>query len=442
MMSILRDDGRLYVKGALEAVLPLCSSLDEKVRETILNMQSHLARQGFRVLALAERDVQSKMIDSSAENDLEFVGLAAMKDPPRPFVNESIHLCRRAGIHPVMITGDHKETAIAIAKEIGLMESNSIALDGKELDLMDDTALDRAIVKTAVFARVTAEHKLRIIQAWKNHGHIVAMTGDGVNDAPALKKADIGIAMGITGTEVAKQASDMVILDDHFATIVSAIKEGRAIYNNIVKFIHFLLSSNFAELMVVFIGFFFSPLGQTWTVLLPAQILWINFITDGFPSVALAFDDVEKSVLQQKPRKMSEPILTMRWLVILIVIGLITAFGSLLAAYFGFLQSPVIGRTMAFTELVLMEFGILFFLRMPLSVFSNISLVVAIGLSLLLQAAVIYVPWLQALFGTIFLHYLDWMKMAGIAVGCNLIIFLIVFMKKKKDRMNLHHSVN
>ncbi|HSX38196.1 MAG TPA: cation-translocating P-type ATPase [Chlamydiales bacterium] len=444
-MSILRKDSQLYVKGALEVLLPLCNRclwqgkqehLDEGIRNAILEAQHHLASQGFRILALAQRDVPGQsQIDPSLESELQFVGLVAMIDPPRPGVKEAIDSCRGAGIIPVMITGDHKETAIAIAKEIGLMAPNSIAVEGKELDNIDDHSLNKVILKTAVFARVSAQHKLRIIHAWKNHGHIVAMTGDGVNDAPAIKKADIGIAMGITGTEVTKQVSDMVILDDHFATIVTAVKEGRAIYSNIVKFVRFLLSANFAELLVIFFGIlwgFSGASGEIWAILLPSQILWVNLVTDGCPAIALAFDPVEKAAMKQKPRKVSEPILSLPWILKLVFIGLIVAFGSIFAAHLGFSKGMLVGQSMAFTELVILELGILFLIRKPLSIFSNFWLLVALFLSLLLQLFVIYFPPMHLPFGTVFLEALSWLQILGIAFIVHFLVFFLCTGQKNK----------
>ncbi|MBI5272986.1 MAG: cation-translocating P-type ATPase [Chlamydiia bacterium] len=438
-MSVLRNDSQLYVKGALEAVLPLChrclwdgrqQNVDEERKGAIFAAQHRLASQGFRVLALAQRDVPGQtQIDPSLENKLQFVGLVAMMDPPRSGVKEAIDSCREAGIIPVMVTGDHKETAIAVARKIGLMMPHSIAVEGAELDHLDDSALNKMILQTAVFARVSALHKLRIIQAWKSHGHIVAMTGDGVNDAPAIKRADIGIAMGITGTEVTKQVSDMVILDDHFATIVTAVKEGRSIYSNIVKFVRFLLSANFAELLVIFFGIlweFAGASGEVWAILLPSQILWINLVTDGCPAIALVFDPVEKAAMKSKPRKISEPILSLSWILKLVFIGLIAALGTIFAAHLGFLKSMVIGQTMAFTELVILELGLLFLIRMPLSVFSNLWLLATVVFSVLLQLIVIYFPPMQIPFGTHFLEAVEWLKILGIASGVNFFVYWLI----------------
>lgn len=447
-MSVLRSDSELYVKGALEELLPLCNQclwqgskkkIDETSKSAIFKAQDDLASKGFRILALARKSVsQQNRIDSSLENELDFIGLVAMMDPPRSGVKEAIYSCKEGGIIPVMITGDHKITAVAIAKEIGLMQESSIALEGKELDSLDDHSLKKIILKISVFARVSASHKLRIIEAWKSHGHIVAMTGDGVNDAPAIKKADIGIAMGITGTEVTKQVADMVILDDDFATIVAAVKEGRAIYNNIVKFVRFLLSANFAELLVIFFGIlwgFSGGPGEVWAILLPSQILWINLVTDGCPAIALAFDPVEKMVMKQKPRKISEPILSLPWILKLVFIGLIAALGAIFSAHLGFLKSMAAGQTMAFTQLVILELGILFLIRMPLSLFSNKWLLATIAISVFLQLLVIYMPTLHLPFGTVSLGALEWFQILAITCAVNAIVWLSFFCNFKRGHV-------
>jgi Ca2+-transporting ATPase len=443
-MTILRHEQMsetLYMKGALETVLPLCNRclwqgqdriLNEEITSTILEAQHRLTRQGFRTLGLAHKS-QGQQIE---ENELQFVGLVAMTDPPRSGVKEAIQSCREAGIIPVMITGDHKETAIAIATEIGLMTPHSIAMEGKELDSMDDHSLNKIIVHTSVFARVSAQHKLRIIHAWKSHGHVVAMTGDGVNDALAMKRADIGIAMGITGTEVTKQVSDMVILDDHFATIVTAVKEGRAIYNNIVKFVRFLLSANFAELLVIFFGIlwgFADASGEIWAILLPSQILWINLVTDGCPAIALAFDPVEKNTMKRAPRKMSESILSLPWIVKLVFVGLLAALGAIVAAYLGFIQGILEGQSMAFTELVLLEFGILFLIRMPLSFFSNVWLLATLCISLLLQLFILYFPPMRFPFGTVPLGGVAWIQMLAIVCVVSMLAFFVLRKKRKSS---------
>ena len=243
-------------------------------------------------------------LDESAENDLTFAGLIAMSDPPRPEAKKSIELCRRAGIRTVMITGDHKKTAVAVARELGLMDRGELAIDGQELDRMSAQSLNDNVRKIVVYSRVSAEHKLKIVRAWKAAGEIVAMTGDGVNDAPAIKEADIGIAMGVTGTDVTKEASDMVITDDNFASIVNAVEEGRGIYDNIIKFVNYLLSSNIAELLVIFMGMllgFTDRAGNAFVSLSAVQLLWMNLVTDGFPAIALGLDPLAPGAMERAP---------------------------------------------------------------------------------------------------------------------------------------------
>lgn len=442
-MSAFRKDSYLYVKGALEYLLPLCNQLiwhgkEEKINEEkksiIEEAQHQLASKGFRILALAIKEIpESVSIDPSIENELTFVGIAAMADPPRPGIQEAILACKKAKMIPMMITGDHKLTAIAIANQVGLMKPDSIAIEGKEIDEMNETHFNKIILKTAVFARVTPEHKLRIIQGLKSHGHVVAMTGDGVNDAPALKKADIGIAMGVTGTEVTKQVADMVILDDHFASIIVAVQEGRAIYNNIVKFVRFLISANLAEILTIFFGMLWGIqdlYGKEWAILLPAQILWINLVTDGFPAIALAFDPIEKKTMDQPPRKLTQSILSKAWIGILITIGILAAIASISAGHIGFQTSQSLGQSMAFTELVILELGILFVIRMNLAL--NKWLLLAVVISIALQLLVIYFPPMHIPFGTQPLQLMHWLQILGLAIIVNVISFTVVYLARKR----------
>lgn len=445
-MSVLCSDSFLYVKGALEVVLALCETcmwedkeipLEEGKKEEILEAHHRLADQGFRILGLAKRQVEGlQPLDPSLEQKLQFVGFVAIIDPPREGVKEAISSCREAKMIPVMITGDHKKTALAIAQKIGLMQDGFQALEGSELDAMDDATFQNQIVRTSVFARVSAEHKLRIVRSWKSLGHVVAMTGDGVNDAPAVTHADIGISMGVMGTEVTKKASDMVILDDHFATIVEAVKEGRCIYANILKFVHFLLSANFAELVVITLGILFTEkgtLGMAWAALLPAQILWINLVTDGFPAIALAFDPVTEQAMKESPRKLAEPILPMRWIGRLVTLGCVAALASIFVGYLGGGKNFSVKQTMVFTELVLLEFGILFLIRLPLSVFSNWKLLAAVLFSFFLQLLVIYVPWMRIGFGTTMLQLSQWIYLVGTALLASVcMLFVLRIMRRKR----------
>jgi Ca2+-transporting ATPase len=309
-----------YLKGAPETVLEKCTHMLENGEETklssakinkILQDNEQLAGNALRVLAMAYKKLpqySENLSDAEIERNLVFVGLEGMIDPPREEVIEANNLCKKAGIITVMITGDHKLTATAIAKEVGIYEEGELSLTGVELDKIGDEEFEQQVEKIAVYARVSPEHKLRIVNAWKKKGHIVAMTGDGVNDAPAVKAADVGVSMGITGTDVTKEASDVILTDDNFATIVKAVEQGRVIYDNIRKYARFLIACNFDELLVIgsfaILGGLFGP--KLFPLpLLPAMILWINLATDGAPAVALATDPPDVDVMDRPPRKPS-----------------------------------------------------------------------------------------------------------------------------------------
>jgi Ca2+-transporting ATPase len=313
-----------YVKGAPETLLEECTHMLENGEETklspakiskVLHDNEQLAGNALRVLAMAYKKLpqySENLSDTEIEKNLVFVGLEGMIDPPREEVIKANNLCKKAGIITVMITGDHKLTAVAIAKEVGIYEEGELALTGAELDRLSDAEFEQQVAKIAVYARVSPEHKLRIVNAWKKKGHIVAMTGDGVNDAPAVKAADVGVSMGITGTDVTKEASDVILTDDNFATIVKAVEQGRVIYDNIRKYARFLISCNFDELLVIggfaILGGLFSP--ELFPLpLLPAMILWINLVTDGAPAVSLATDPPDVDVMDRPPRKPDEGIL-------------------------------------------------------------------------------------------------------------------------------------
>ncbi|MEM2875504.1 MAG: cation-translocating P-type ATPase, partial [Candidatus Bathyarchaeia archaeon] len=324
MTTVHRDsEGRLvaFMKGAPEVVLSRCThilkdgkthKMSERERREILKVNEDMANEALRVLGIAFKELtdvkpdspDEGKVDESIESKLIFIGLAGMIDPPRDEAKEANRLCREAGIKTVMITGDHKLTAVAVAKEIGMME-NGLALTGEELDRMSDEEFEKIVEDVVVYARVSPEHKLRIVNALKKKGHIVAMTGDGVNDAPALKRADIGIAMGITGTDVTKEAADMILADDNFATIVKAVEGGRAIYDNIRKFSFFLLRCNFDELVIIGT---FALLGLE-LPLTAGMILWINLMTDGAPAIALSQDPPSEDVMKRPPRNPEEGIL-------------------------------------------------------------------------------------------------------------------------------------
>ncbi len=434
MSTVNKSENRniLYVKGAPETILDLCTKIYENGRikkltknekNMILDLNQNLANEALRVLAFAYREVKTKKFDEKLEKDLVFVGLAGMIDPPRPDVEESIKLCKQAGIKTVMITGDHKNTALAIAKEIGLFEEGKKSLTGAELDSISDEKLEDMIEDISVYARVDPKHKVRIVNAFKKKGHIIAMTGDGVNDAPALKNADIGIAMGIKGTDVAKEASDMILADDDFSNIVRAVEGGRHIYDNIKKFIYYLLSSNIGEVSVVFLAMllFVDPSGSALLPLLAVHLLWINLVTDGPPALALGIDPPSPDIMNRPPRNPKEKILSKGAIRFLIMIGIIMCIGTLGVFYWGLGVSLDKARTLAFTTLVIYEmFNVincrsLKYSMFKIGVFSNRKLIYAIAASIILQLLVIYVPAIQIGFKTVSLGLLDWLVIVAVS---------------------------
>lgn len=414
-----------YVKGAPDVVVGLCTRIQDSGRarpataadrERLLSLNHQLADEAMRVLAVAYRDLEEKFAEPTVdqvERELVFAGLMAMKDPPRSEAKEAIATARRAGLEVVMITGDHKSTAVAIAKELELYGDGDIAFTGSELDEIDDERLTEIVEKIRVYARVSPEHKLRIVRAWGKRGHIVAMTGDGVNDAPALKEADIGIAMGITGTDVSKEASDMILTDDNFASIVAAVEEGRAIFDNIRRFIHFLISCNIGELLAMFLA---SLLGLP-LPLLPIQILWVNLATDSLPALALGVEPAEPGGMDRPPRPPSEGVITKRIASIMLmqgtVIGLLTL-GAFVFEYFVMGGSVERARVVAFSTTIFAQNVHAFNVRsnrysvFKLGLFTNPWLLVAFGVVILSELAVIYVPFLQPIFKTMPLGAQDW----------------------------------
>ncbi|SDW59232.1 calcium-translocating P-type ATPase, SERCA-type [Paenibacillus sp. CF384] len=429
-MSVLvsHQGGRLVcTKGAPDVLMEQCSYIlwDGKVvpftatlRQKVNNASEDMAQSALRVLGFAYRDLRSHDAaedEADVENQLIFVGLSGMIDPPRREVRESIANCRRAGIKTVMITGDHQLTAEAIAGQLGIMPRGGIAISGQQLNGMNEEQLDRLIDNIYVYARVSPEHKLRIVKALQRKGHVVAMTGDGVNDAPAIKAADIGIAMGITGTDVSKEASSLVLSDDNFSSIVAAIEEGRSIYENIRKFIRYLLASNVGEILTMFLAMMAGlPLP-----LVPIQILWVNLVTDGLPAMALGVDQAEKDLMQQKPRSAKESIFARRlgWKIISrgILIGVCT-----LAAFWVTLRTApndpnnlIHAQTVAFATLVMAQLIHVFDCRSSRSIFhrnilQNKYLLFAVLSSVLLMIGVLYIEALQPIFKTVPLGFRDW----------------------------------
>ncbi len=429
-MSVLvaHQGGRMVcAKGAPDVLLQHCSYVlwDNKVipftptlKQKMMAANEGMAKSALRVLGLAYREL--KAADRSeehedVENNLVFVGLTGMMDPPRKEVREAIVKCRKAGIKTVMITGDHQTTAEAIAKQLGMIPQTGMSMSGQQLGLMTDEELDAKADDIYVYARVSPEHKLRIVKALQRKGHVVAMTGDGVNDAPAIKAADIGIAMGITGTDVSKEASALVLSDDNFATIVAAIEEGRGIYENIRKFIRYLLASNVGEILTMFAAMMVGlPLP-----LVPIQILWVNLVTDGLPAMALGVDQAEKDLMQQNPRPAKENIFARRlgWKIISrgILIGICTlgAFWLVLRENPGDAEHLVKAQSVAFATLVMAQLIHVFDCRSSRSIFhrnplQNRYLVLAVLSSLALMLGVMYIEQLQPIFKTVPLGIKEW----------------------------------
>ncbi len=434
------DEKVVFVKGAPDVVLKLCDScyvngkefrLTEDRRKSISEKNDEMAGEALRVLAVAYKKLdaaQEGFEQEKTEKNLVFIGLIGMIDPPRKEVRDAIELCRRAGVKAIMITGDHKATAVAVARELGLLTLGAKVMTGDELNKLGDEAFDATIEDVVVYARVSPEHKTRIVKALKRKNHVVAMTGDGVNDAPALKNADIGIAMGITGTDVTKESSDMVLADDNFATIVNAVREGRGVYDNIKKFIYYLLSCNISEVLVIFTPILFGlPLPLT-----AIQILWMNIVTDGFPALALGVQPVEDDVMMRKPRSPKEQILTKDALKNTAFIGLLISIGTLYVFAIE-LDNVAKAQTMAFTTIVMFQLFHALNAQSDKSLFkigfTNKWLVAAFLLSTALQMAVIYIPLLQPVFNTVALDASDLAKVFAIS-------FLIVVVVEVKKRLS------
>jgi len=453
MMSTIHTDAQkrerllVFTKGAPDVLLPRCSRelvgeetnpLCEARRAEILRSCEELAGEALRTLGVAYRQlpgnaIEAKDMDERIEQDLVFAGVIGMIDPPRREAREAVMRARAAGIRPVMITGDHPTTAGVIARELGIA-ADGRAVTGAEIDRMPEDLLARTGRETAVYARVNPEHKLRIVKALQSEGAVVAMTGDGVNDAPALKAADIGVAMGMTGTDVSREAADMVLADDNFASIVAAVEEGRAIFSNIRKFLRYLLSSNIGEVMTMFFGVLLAGViglpAEGNSVVLPllaTQILWINMVTDGAPALALGVDPPDADVMARPPRPRAEGVITGRMWLGIFFVGFVMATGTLLVLDAGVPGGLIEGsgslryaQTMAFTTLTLFQVFNVFNARSDersafSGLFRNRWLWGATGLSLALQVAVVHVPFLQQAFSTVSLSPGDWLRCFAVA---------------------------
>jgi Ca2+-transporting ATPase len=436
-----------FTKGAPDVLLARCSRelvgentrpLEDARRTEILTANEALTRDALRTLGVAYRALPAAGLDPDAvdegiEHDLVFAGLIGMIDPPRAEATEAVARAKAAGIRPVMITGDHPVTAAVIAAELGIA-TNGRAVTGAELEKMPADVLGRTVREVSVYARVNPDHKLRIVKALQRESAIVAMTGDGVNDAPALRTADIGVAMGITGTDVSKEAADIVLADDNFASIVAAVEEGRAIFSNIRTFLRYLLSSNIGEVMTMFFGVLLAEViglrapdgGGVVLPLLATQILWINLVTDGAPALALGVDPADAGVMTVPPRPRSEGVITPGMWAGIFFVGVIMAAGTLLVLDASLPGGLIEGahdlgyaQTMAFTTLVFFSLFTLFNSRSDersafIGLFSNKWLWGTVLLSLLLQAAVLYVPFLQKAFSTVPLSPGDWLRCAAV----------------------------
>src|SRR5690554_2137501 len=442
---------RVNVKGGLDEVLSVTTRIlihgkvrpiTEEDKATIIKENQRMAQSALRVLSVAYKDIEeipAKVSAETVENDLIFIGLLGMIDPARPEVIEAVKKCKTAGIRPVMITGDHKVTAIAIADEIGIYKEGDKAVTGTDLEEIDEEVLKRDVRDYSVYARVAPEHKVRIVKAWQSHGDIVAMTGDGVNDAPALKQADIGVAMGIVGTEVAKDASDVVLTDDNFATIVTAVEEGRRIYDNILKVIQFLLSANMGEVLLIFIAAILN-LGNP---LSPILILWVNLVTDSLPALALSMDPAQKDVMTRKPRDPKRGFFSkgMIWRIVYqgSTIGLISLAAYIIGRNDGInlgLDNPEsLGQTMAFAVL---GFSQLFHVRnlhsnkissFKTSILSNKSLLLAILASSILMLIVMMVPAVMNVFGLVQMDGTHWVYVIGLSLVPIVVVELVKALK-------------
>ena len=421
----------VYTKGGVDEILSKCSKIYLDNQEMALSAENinyikqvndEMAKGALRVLAMAYKRVDkvpTRNEMNNLESELVYIGMVGMIDPARPEAKEAVEKCKTAGIKPVMITGDHKVTAMAIAKDIGILENESEAITGSELEKMPQEELEKNVKNYSVYARVSPEHKVRIVKAWQSQGEVVAMTGDGVNDAPALKTADIGAAMGIVGTDVAKEAADVVLTDDNFATIVSAVEEGRRIYDNILKAVQYLLSSNIGEIIVLFVATMFGWLAEP---LLPIHILWINLVTDSLPALALSVDPAEKDIMKRKARKDKNIFskgMTFRVIYQGIMVGILTLLAFCIGCRFDFasLANPEVAmtaQTMAFAVLAMSELVHAYNVRsnkesiFKIKLKTNMVLVLATLVSLLLMVVVLGVPVLQGMFEVTELSITNW----------------------------------
>ena len=437
----------VYTKGAVDEVLKRCTrvlvngkilELNDAQKAKIASANEKMGAGALRVLGYAYKEISSLKTAEAFESDLIFVGMTGMIDPPRKEAKMAVSKCKTAGIRPIMITGDHKHTAIAIAKQIGIADENSAVLTGAEIDNMNDAQFDEILDTVSVFARVSPENKVRIVEGFKKRGKIVAMTGDGVNDAPSIKKADIGVGMGITGTDVTKEVADLIVTDDNFATIIVAVEEGRKIYTNIQKTVQFLFSANLGELASIFIATIFFP---QIIFLLPVQILFVNLISDTFPAIALGLEPAEKDIMKSKPRNAKANLFSNGVGTKIVVMGLIQSvlvLACFMIGNFGF-GSAEVAMSMVFYSLNLVQFFYFASMRSNSSVFKNSIFknkwavgAVAFGVGVCLLIAL--TP-LHTFLKLVSLSLAQW----AIILGCCVLIFILselvkIIINKKQNK--------
>ncbi|MCG2615349.1 cation-translocating P-type ATPase [Terrimonas sp. NA20] len=431
MTTIHEKEGKYWMitKGATESIQGMLA--DKNFSDEIKKQEEQMAKEGMRVIGFAGKmldQLPDKPVAEELEKELAFIGLAGMIDPPRKEAKDAIGECKRAGIVPVMITGDHPLTAAAIGKELGIVEKEEQVITGKELEALSDQQLDEKVEALRVYARVSPEQKLKIVKALQNHHQFVSMTGDGVNDAPSLKQANIGVAMGITGTDVTKESSSMILLDDNFATIVKAVREGRRIYDNIRKFIKYILTGNAAEIWTIVL----APIVGLPIPLLPVHILWVNLVTDGLPALALATEAEEKSIMERPPRSPKESIFAQGLGIHILWVGLFIGLLTVGTQWYSINHTETHWQTIVFTVLCLAQLWHVMAIRsekrslFSIGLFTNTPLLLAVGGTVLLQLAVIYVPILNGFFHTQPLTAGE----LGLAFGASAIVFVVVEIEK------------
>ncbi len=447
MTTVHRSDSEEYiiaVKGGLDEILNCCTRINdgtevrpltEEDKNDILKANFDMASKALRVLAICCKslnEIPDTITSATLENELIFLGMVGMIDPPREEAKEAVRRCKEAGIKPVMITGDHKITATAIAKSLGIITTEDCILTGTDVEMMDDEQLKQLAGNVSVFARVAPEHKVRIVRAFQSRGNVVAMTGDGVNDAPALKLADIGVAMGITGTDVAKEAADVVLADDNFATIVTSVREGRRIYDNLMKSIQFMISTNLGEIVLLLV----AVLANLDMPLLPIQLLFINLVGDSLPALALSVDHADKDIMRRRPINPNQGIFTRSFTTRVIIQSLTIGLATLVAYFIGMKTSLDVARTMTFAVMIFSQFTIIFSIRSGKNwfthkMFTNRWLWLTIAFVIVLTLLVMLTPGMQSLFNIVTLTAGQWWTVIGLSFGVLALSELFKFLTRK-----------